>query len=238
MKLLGVLGVACLFLSAGAANAVTLAILGTSGGSPTGLGVGETITIDVVATLDPGEEVNAIGVSTYDWSNAVVGFTSGQAVNELFFQTPPANPDPNAPICTTYPFLCQPSDPITNSRGGTLFEGTASPGTGFGGVPEVEMIAAISLTNTFVAQAFADPGLDGGSGTAQFQLVFTGVGVGTTTLLIGFGGDLDGVTGGPSTVPNTNTSLTITVPEPGALAVSFAALSSVAGLGFIRRRSR
>jgi hypothetical protein len=236
MRLLGILAIACLYLIAGAANATTLSILETTGGNPDALGVGETITVSVVVTLDPGEEINAIGTSFYDWSNSVVGFVSGVAVDEHFFQTPAMQPDPNAPICTPYPALCAPSDPITNSLGGALTEGTASAGTGFFGVPEVEITASIALTETFVEQTFADPGLDGDAGTAQFDLTFQGVAAGTTTMIIGFGSDLNGVTGGPSIVPNTNTSLTMTVPEPGSLAASLAALSSVVGVVVLRRR--
>jgi hypothetical protein len=119
-----------------------------------------------------------------------------------------------------------------------LLETVAGPGAN-AGVPEIEIIAGLSLFDAFVPQAFGDMGLDGNLGTTQFSLTFHASGPGSTTITMGGGADLNGVTGGANPLPIDNDSITISVvPEPGAFAASLAGLGTVAGIILLRRRSR
>jgi hypothetical protein len=236
---ISILSLAVMFLFfTTAANAVTFTA--TTSDATVGISASDTVTIDITVVLDAGDSVNSLAASVYDWDNSVVSFTSGEAVPAAFYQV--AGQPPTSNLCMFLPTNpgCFPSAPLTNAKGGALVEGTAGGGTGFTGLPEVEIFAGLSIGAFFGPQAFSDLGLDGNPGTAQFTLVFHAVGPGSTTLIIGFGSDLNSAMG-PTIGPggDTNDSITISVvPEPGAFAASLAGLGTVAGILLLRRRSR
>jgi len=210
------------FLAAGAANAVTF----SASSSATEIAVGEQVTIDVTVVLDQGDSLNALGADVYNYDPAL-SFVGGQAVGALFFQTAAALP-PTSPTCAIVPSACEPADPMTSLAGGDLAE---SPAAG-SGQARVNIVNAIDLFNQFVAQAFADPGLDGDAGTAQFSLVFEGAAPGQVLVEIGGGVDLNGVAGGDNVTGYNNAQIAITViPEPGTALLMGLGLAGLATAG-------
>jgi hypothetical protein len=116
-----------------------------------------------------------------------------------------------------------------------LSQGTLSAGI------LVQFATGASVTGV-ATTGTVDEGVDGVGGSAQFQLVFTVPAAapdGSTTITLGsvplYGNATIGA-GGDILVTN-NASVTLTVPEPAAIASSLAALGSVFGVVAIRRRA-
>jgi hypothetical protein len=207
---------------------VSFSVIGTSGGDPNNLGVGEQITIDIRMANDGGDgAIFGVGasVSGYDegtinnGSDDFISFVSGEAVAGYLYE------------------LCIEGSGCFNGLDNTVAGAlTQSAITGF---PDRVQIANSAGLTGRTGDGSDDPGLDGviGGGDVEFQLIFEGVQAGTSTLNIGTGyqGDVVVLEGG-ATAEAANAMLTITVPEPGAIAASVAALGSVAGVVAIRRR--
>ena len=181
------------------------------------LSVGDTVTIDV--TLGSTGGVFGLGVSAIDF-DPVVSFSSG---------TVPAN--------------------VLNSI-------CVAPGTCFGGLPNTTAAASVGSANVpglpevqlFNGVSTVAVDGDGASdqgvitlteGDPQFRIVFTAAEEGSTTIIIGansaYGDNVVGA--GGSLLNSTNAEITLTVPEPAAMASSLAALGSVLGVVAIRRRA-
>lgn len=219
MKIHAVLVACALIFASSVASATTvLTLLGTSGGDPDALGVGESVTFHLTFQNPSADAIASLGLSVYDYDEAVADFDSGISV-------------------PTYLNLLY--------SGGTGFGGLAnlnSPTlveTSFGGNPNRVQFAlsatvGAAITNTGVG---LDEGIDGSVGTSQFDITFVGVANGSTTLLIGTGypGDFVVLAGGINEQSNI-VMLPITVPEPGAVAAGAMALASVIGMAGIRRR--
>ncbi len=168
---------------------VSFTIIGTSGGDPNALGVGEQITIDIRIANDGSDgPIFGIGasVSGYDegminnGSDDFIAFVSGEAVDGYLFDTC---------IEGTGCF-----NGLSNTASGALGESAI---TGF---PDRVQIANSAGLDGRTGDGTLDPGLDGvvGGGDVQFQLVFEGVQAGTSTLNIGTGyqGDVVVLEGG------------------------------------------
>jgi hypothetical protein len=210
-----------LILASSVASAdITFEIVGTSGGDPDALEIGETLTIDIIMTNPEGTGVNGIGASVWDYDEMVLGFDGGAAVASYLN------------VSCDEPFSC--IGGFENVAAGALIE--SEIGMDGARVQIANSIAAATVTNTGIG---VDQGLDGNVGTTQFQVTFEGLDIGETTLQIGTGysGDIVVLPGG-GIGEAVNDSITITVPEPGAAAAGAVALASAWGVGTLRRRTR
>ena len=191
-----------------------------SGNPITALAPGDVVTIDVTLRSD-GEGTLAIGAAASGYDSAVASFSGGQTSAAVLVQVciPAAgcfggisNVAANIP-------LAQATDPVEGNF--------------------VQFLTAVSLAeNLFTGET--DPGIATGvAGDAQFRLTFTAEGPGDTPITIGA---IDGLgnalvlVGGADGVSN-NTVVTLTVPEPGEIASSLAALGSVFAVVAVRRRA-
>lgn len=216
-KLAMLVASAALMASSTASAQAVFEIINVSGGDPAALSVGEEVTLQITFTNPDGISIFGVGGSVSEFDEAVVEFASGQAAPNYL----------NA-ICPT-PDGC--FGGLTNLAAGDL-ELSSIPG--FGNRVQIALSAGLmGVANT----GDMDPGLDLVVGSSQFDVTFVAVGEGTTTLQVGtsFQGDAIILEGGVEEEA-TGDSLTITVPEPGAIAASMAALGSVLGLAGIRRR--
>jgi len=210
-----------LLLASSAASAdITFDIVGTSGGDPNALQIGETLTIDMIMTNPEGTGVTGIGASVWDYDEMVLAFDSGEAVASYLNTSCDA------------PFSC--IGGLENVAAGALIESEIGA-NGFR-VQIANSIAFVTKSNTGIG---VDQGLDGNVGTTQFQVTFEALAEGSATLQVGTGyqGDIVVLPGG-AIGEAVNDSITITVPEPGAAAASLTALASVWGIYAIRRRNR
>jgi PEP-CTERM motif len=173
----------------------------TSFGSPLdALIVGETVTIGI--RTSEGTNVFGLAASVWNYDESVLDFSSGQAVPGInhahCFPNYPAPFDPCYP-----PFL-------QNNRQGELVE-SSLPGEG----NRVLIFEGVGLIGTHSNPL--DPGLDGvaGGGDAQFRVTFVATGLGSTTLVIGYGypGDAE-INPEYDTFSRTPVPITV-VPEPG-----------------------
>jgi hypothetical protein len=220
---ISVIATAAMFLAAGAASAeATYSAVTTvaSGNAITALAAGDVVTIDVTLRSD-GELTLGIGGAATGYDPAVAAFTSGTATSSFL----------NA--------ICVPGagcfGGIDNLAPAPLAQGTLSAGI------LVQFATGVSTAGV-ANDGTIDEGVDGVGGSAQFQLVFTVPAEapdGSTTITLGsdpaYGNATIGA-GGVSLVTN-NASVTLTVPEPAAIASSLAALGSVFGVVAIRRRA-
>lgn len=162
--------------------------------------VGETVTIGI--RISQGTYVYGLAASVWNYDESVIDFVNGQAV-----------PGINYAHC--FPELPSPYDPcfppfLSNNRQGELVE------SNFGGHGNrVSIFDSVGLSPTNSNPL--DPGLDGvaGGGDAQFRVTFVATGLGSTTLVIGFGYPGDAEIN-PEFDASARTPLPITVvPEPG-----------------------
>jgi hypothetical protein len=214
-----------LFTAQAALADATFTASATSNGGPlTALSVGDVVTIDVTIRSDgiaPAGDVFGLGVSAVGYDTAVATFTSGSLPTNVLNQ-----------ICVA-PGSCFAG--LANTTG-SAFETTAnSPG-----LPEVQLFNGVSTVAVSGTTGEVDQGvITGVAGDAQFQVVFTAAGDGTTTITLGanteYGDDVVG-TGGV-VLGTTNVDVVLTVPEPATMASSLAALGSVLGVVAIRRRA-
>ena len=194
----------------------------TSDGSPlSAVTAGAKITLDItVRTDDFGIGLEG-SVNNYD--NSVVALDQvGSAISASFFNS--ACYGANACFYG-----------LTNLVGPSVaFQETLS-----GPNQEVAFLAGLSTTGGAAGDGSLDQDPFGnGSGAAQFQIVFDVIGADGESTVLDIGtflafGDL--YTGTVDAI-STNTSVSITVPEPAAIATSLAAVSSVFGVVAIRRR--
>jgi hypothetical protein len=214
---ISVIATAAMFLAAGAASAAatyTAATTVGSGNATTALVPGDVVTIDVTLRSD-GALTLGIGGAATGYDPAVAAYTSGTASS-------------------------------------SFLNGNCFPGFGcFGGLDNLAPapLSQTSVTAGILVQ-FAtgasvtgvsndgtiDEGVSGVAGSAQFQLVFTATGPGTTTIDIGSLASYGNATigSGGADLGTTNASVTLTVvPEPGTALLMALGL---AGLGFAGRR--
>jgi hypothetical protein len=174
----------------------------------------DTVTIDITMLSD-GSSVFGLGVSAVGYDPAVASFASGSI---------PANVL-NA-ICV---------------GPGTCFGGLANATTtaaesslNVPGLPEVQLfngVAVVAVTGT----GAADQGvITGVAGDAQFQIVFTAVAAGTTSITIGanaaYGDEILGTGGVAAAATNAVVTLTV-IPEPGTALLMGLGLAGLASAG-------
>jgi hypothetical protein len=209
-----VIAAAILLLASSANAALTWTATATaSGGDINNMLDGDTLTIDI--TLRSDAAVYGFGGAAYGYDPGSVtldGANSYGAVNAL-----------NA--------MC---------FGGTCYGGMADQLAGHQPLvqgAEVQFFNGVSVTainGTGAADEQSNvPGFAAGDG--QFRLAFTVHS--SSTIQIGDGGSGDGAIGnGGLPLASNNTSVTVTVPEPTAIASSLAALGSVFAVVGLRRR--
>jgi hypothetical protein len=200
----------------------------SSSGSLTGLVPGDVVTIDI--TLRSDADVNAdqlafgVGGTAINYDESIISYTSGAAASDVLVQ-----------VCI----------PATGCFGGvdnsTIAAATPQLSLANPLGPEVQFVNAASTSGSAFSGATDEGVITGVAGDPQFQLVFTvpeGAD-GETTIEIGASvdyGDALILAGGELGVTN-SAFVTVTVPEPTAVASSAVALASVFGVIGIRRRS-
>ena len=195
----------------------------TSDSSPlTAVTPGAQISIEITMLTDDFAFGNAGSVNNYD--NSIVQLDTaasfiGTAGQNIF-----------AGVCYA-PGAC--FNGLPNGKDNSNFAEVTGTGPGV----EAEFFSGVSLIAA-QGDGSLDQGEDLVSGGPQFKIVFNAIGAAgsSTTINIGtyleyqdaYSGSVDG--------NENNTSVTITVPEPTAIATSLAAFTSVFGVIAIRRR--
>ena len=209
-----------LVMSASFANAaVTYTVVATaSGGDLNNMSVGDTLTLDVSMRSDAdvtGEALFGLGASVFGYNGALT-YVSGITANAAF-----------------------------NSF-------NTGPGTGFGGLDnalgsapaetpnednEIQWFNGLSIGGSSETGANDESPVDQTVGGPAAQLVFT-VNA-STTFDIGTSADFADAAVGAAGVDLdvTNAQVTVTVPEPGTIVSSMAALASVFAVVGLRRKS-
>jgi hypothetical protein len=200
---------------AGAAATFTASATSASGNPLTALVVGDVVTIDVTLRSD-GSSVFGLGVSAVGYDTSVATFTSGSV---------PANVL-NA-ICVG-PGTC--FGGLANTTG-SAFETTANSPN----LPEVQLFNGVS-TVAVNGTGTNDQGVSTGvAGDAQFQIVFSAAGPGTTTISLGansaYGDDVVGTGGAVGSSTNASVTLIVPVPEPGTALLMGLGLAGLASAG-------
>ena len=197
----------------------------TSDGSPlTAVAPGAQVIIDITVRTD--DFASAAGGSVNNYDNSVVALNAGAStIAGTIFNS----------ICVA-PGTC--FGGLINQSGSAIpFEETTVVAVGV----ESQFLNALGLAPA-TGNGSVDEGAVGGvAGDPQFQVVFDVIGVAGTTTTFNIGTYFayqDGYTGTDGLNPgvSTNDQVTITVPEPAAVATSLAAMSSVFGVIAIRRR--
>jgi len=187
----------------------------------------QQLILDITVRTDD----NALGVagSVNDYDNTVIQLdAAGSSLNGYAFAQ-----------------FCFPSagclNGLVNQVGTAITFGEttiASANGGQGGV-EAEFLAALGLSAAGGNGSIDEGVITTVTGDPQFRVVYNVIGATgtTTTLQVGtFAEYLDGYTGTVDSVVTNAPNITITVPEPSAIASSAAALASIFGVVVVRRR--
>jgi len=213
IKRLALLALVLVVMSAFAASAeITWTVDATaSGGDINNMTPGDTVTIDVTLRSD-GVTIFGVGGAAYGYDLGAIaiapgGLTSSSALNQV----------------------CVPS---AGCFGGL----ESSQEIAQDGPTEIQFFNAVSTTGSTFTGEIDEGVVTGVSGDPQFHLVFT-VNE-TTSINIGDGGEGDGAlgTGGLPLMSN-NAVVNVTIPEPGAVVSSLAALGTAFAVVGFRRRS-
>ena len=206
--------------SAGTASAdVTWTVDASSTGDLNAAQAGDVITIDITLRSD--------GISVFGVGGSIYGADIGAGAVTL-------------------------SGGTTSSA--ALVQFATGPGTGFGGLDSTQAVALDPAGGDAGIQFFngvsiSGTGADGSgdlspitsaAGDPQFQVVVevaAGLADGEYTLNVGAGHPTDGAVGnGGAALGTTEGSVVFTVPEPGTIASSLAAMGTVLGVVGLRRR--
>ena len=206
--------------SAGTASAdVTWTVDASSTGDLNAAQAGDVITIDITLRSD--------GISVFGVGGSIYGADIGAGAVTL-------------------------SGGTTSSA--ALVQFAQGPGTGFRGLDSTQLVAldpaggsagiqffnGVSISGTPATGAADISPLTSAPGGPQFQVVVevaSGLAEGEYTLNVGAGHPTDGAVGnGGAALGTTEGSVVFTVPEPGTIASSLAAMGTVLGVVGLRRR--
>ena len=185
--------------------------------------VSETFTVDIA--LDNAAETSNVGVrGTITGLNAAGAVVTGGVAAQHFFVGFCSPTNCFAGIDTNDNDFYDSSDLSGASISNGYMEGD----------DEVVIISALSL-NATTSDGTIDPGLDGPLDTPSARdvtIMISAATPGTHVLTVG------GTFGSGGNQPITNTAtITVNVPEPGAIALSMAALGTVFAVAGVRRRA-
>jgi hypothetical protein len=204
--LVSVLATAAIFFTAsvaGAAATFTASASSASGNPLTARVVSDVVTIDI--TLRSDETTFGIGGAATGYDTSVASFTSGQSAGGVLVQICVPSAGCFGGINNT---LVAPATPAA------LVENTSN----VPGLPEVQFVNGVSSGGSVYTGATDEGVATGTAGDAQFQLVFTAAGPGTTTINLGadaaYGDEIIGAAGSVLAANNTSVTLTV-IPEPG-----------------------
>jgi len=218
-------------LVATSASALTFNVIGASSASGNALDalvVGDVVTINIRMSNPSAVAIFGVGGGIQGWDQGIASLTSGEVGLGKYFCTNATctlgldnavvfpNSDPN-----TGNFIVTPGD-VQNIAGVGNY---------------VPLVQSVSTTGR-AGNGARDPGLDGtvNGGDAQFRVVFTITGLGTTTLNIGTNanptlGNVVVLAGGVSELAtNANVVLNV-IPEPGTALLMGLGLAGLAAAG-------
>lgn len=224
--------VAMLFAASTASALVFVATTSVGSGNPlTALVPGDVVTINIRMSNPDPDQIFGVGGGIQGWDESVASFTSGQMNVGPYFCT---NAGCTTGLGNSLPFTLDPETELFYSAGPEARQNIGGVGN------YVPIVQAISTTGR-LGTGVRDPGIDGvvDGGDAQFRVVFTVTGPGTTTIDIGTNanptlGNVVALAGGVSEQA-TNALITLTVvPEPGTALLMGLGLAGLAAAG--RRR--
>ena len=216
-------GLTTLLVASAATAALTVSASSTSDLS--NIAIGEEFTINISISTS-GNEAQSLGLRAANYNPDTSEFVvqSGEQVENPDF-------DPSAPVVIQFVSATVPAS-IFNFSPSVPFGGLSNSASGVEEIPATGIRAGISV-NLFQGVSVSAAA---GAGPEAFDVTFTGLEEGTTTIDIGAFADYSDTYGGGDNGMNP-ASVTITVvPEPGAVAASLAAIGSVFGVAAVRRR--